>query len=125
MRKLVLLSSALLLALSLAAVAQEEQKDAHAATAAKQERWEGMVVRASKDASTITVRKAGSILEREIHYDGSTKVDAQEHGSKKAVPIDPGNIKEGDRVICMGTYDPKGAFRATLISKRLSHSPSQ
>ena len=86
-------------------------------------RWEGVVVRTDKDASTITVRKAGSVVEREIHYDSSTKFTAQEHASKKVEDIDPSQIKEEDRVICLGTYSKQGGFQATMISKRLSHSP--
>ena len=96
--------------------------DAKADKAAKQARWEGVVIRTNKDQSTITVRKANSSVERDIHYDSSTKFTAQEHGSKKVDTIDPAQIKEEDRVICLGTYD-KDRFNASLISKRLSHSP--
>jgi len=32
-------------------------------------------------------------------------------------------VKDGDRVICMGIWNKDGTLRATLISKRLSHSP--
>ncbi len=42
----------------------------------------------------------------------------QEHGSKNVVYIDPSQVKDNDRVICLGTYDQKGTFHATLISKR-------
>lgn len=90
---------------------------------AKQARWEGIVIRTNKDQSTITVRKAGSSLERDIHYDSSTKFTAQEHASKKVTDIDPSQIKEEDRVIVLGNYDKDGNLHATLVSKRLSHSP--
>ena len=127
MKKLLTLLFASLLAfpLSMAVFAQEAPKSAEgkADKAAKQARWEGIVIRTNKDQSTITVRKAGSSVEREIHYDSSTKFTAQEHGSKKVNSIDASQIKEEDRVICLGTYDPKVNFHATLISKRLSHSP--
>ena len=114
---------ALVLALSLPMLAQAyKDTDAKGAHAAKQARWEGIVIRTNKDQSTITVRKAGSSVERDIHYDSSTKFTAQEHGSKKVDTIDPSQIKEEDRVICLGTFD-KDRFNASLISKRLSHSP--
>lgn len=90
---------------------------------AKQARWEGIVIRTNKDQSTITVRKAGSSVERDIHYDSSTKFTAQEHASKKVTDIDPSQIKEEDRVIVLGNYDKDGNLHATLVSKRLSHSP--
>jgi hypothetical protein len=30
-------------------------------------------------------------------------------------------VKDGDTVICKGTWDKAGVLHATLISKRLSH----
>ena len=44
-------------------------------------------------------------------------------GRSKAVnDIDASQVKDGDRVICRGTWDKKGGvLHATLISKRLSH----
>ena len=108
--------------LSTAAQAYKDTDTNTAANAGKKARWEGVVIRTNKDQSTITVRKANSSVEREIHYDNSTKFTAQEHGSKKVENIDPTQIKEEDRVICLGTYD-KNRFNASLISKRLSHSP--
>lgn len=135
MKKLHMLcfACALGLSLSLTVFAQEAPKSDEgkkagtadkAEKSAKQARWEGIVIRTNKDQSTITVRKAGSSLERDIHYDSSTKFTSQEHGSKKVNEIDPSQIKEEDRVICVGTYDKSSNFHATLISKRLSHSPS-
>ncbi|HEX3353116.1 MAG TPA: hypothetical protein VHS34_09865 [Terriglobales bacterium] len=90
--------------------------------AAKETRWEGNVVRSNKDESTLTVRKVGSSNdERTVKYDSSTRWVSQEHGSKKVNDIDVTQVKDGDRVICKGTWDKGGAFHATLISKRLSH----
>lgn len=88
--------------------------------AAEQARWEGMVVRSSPDKQTLTVRKIGSTAEKTIYYDSSTQFVSQAHGSKKVNPIDASDIKDNDRVICRGTYDQKGDFHATLISKRLT-----
>jgi len=97
----------------------------HAQDAAKTKkteaaRWEGMVVRTSADKSTLDVRKRGGDIQKTIHYDSSTKWVSQEHGSKTVNNIDASQVKEGDRVICKGTYDDKGEFHATLISKRLT-----
>jgi esterase/lipase superfamily enzyme len=90
--------------------------------AAKEERWEGRVVRSSPDKSTLTVRKVGSSVEKAVQYDSSTKWVSQAHGSKTVNDIDATQVKDGDRVICRGTYDEKGVLHATLISKRLSGS---
>ncbi len=87
----------------------------------EQARWEGIVVRSSSEKSTLDVRKRGGNVEKTIHYDSSTKWTSQEHGSKKVNNIDASQIKDGDRVICLGTYDDKGDFHATLISKRLTN----
>jgi len=105
--------------------AQDKPEDAKAAPteakAAKQGRWEGMVVRVNKDKSTLTVRKRGSSVEKTVEYDSSTKWTSQEHGSKKVNDIDAGQVSDNDRVICLGTWDKKsGALHATLISKRLT-----
>ena len=89
--------------------------------AAKEERWEGVVIRSSTDKSTLTVRKEGSSVEKTVVYDSSTKWVSQEHGSKKVNDIDASQVKDNDRVICKGTYDKDGVLHATLISKRLSH----
>ena|SRR3989442_13955151 len=100
--------------------AQEKAEKKHNDKAAKQARWEGIVQRSNRDDSTLTVRKRGSSLEQTIHYDSSTEWVSQEHGSKKVNKIDPSEVKDGDRVICRGTYDKNGKFHATLISKRLT-----
>ena len=91
--------------------------------AAKEARWEGVVIRSSPDKSTLTVRKVGSSAEMTVQYDSSTRWVSQEHGSKKVNDIDSSQVKDGDRVICKGTWEKNGAtLHATLISKRLSHS---
>jgi hypothetical protein len=93
--------------------------------AAKESRWEGVIIRSSTDKSTLTVRRVGSALEKTVAYDSSTRWVSQEHGSKKVNDIDASQVKDNDRVICKGTYDKGGVLHATLISKRLSHSPTQ
>ena len=125
-----LFTSVLVFSLSMPVFAQEGSKKEEAKEtsaqekaekkAAKQARWEGIVMRSNKDKSTLTVRKRGSSVEKIIHYDSSTQWTSQEHGSKKVNNIDASQVKDDDRVICRGTYDEKGEFHATLISKRLS-----
>jgi hypothetical protein len=82
-------------------------------------RWEGIVVGSNPQKSTLDVRKRSNNVLKTIHYDSSTKWVSQYHGSKKINDIDASQVKEGDRVICIGTYDEKGEFRAVYISKRL------
>jgi hypothetical protein len=92
-------------------------------TMAKKDRWEGDVARVSPDKSTLAVRKVGSnpSVEKTVAYDSSTKWVSQAHGSKTVNDIDESQVKDGDRVICEGTWDKDGVLHATLISKRLSH----
>ena len=88
---------------------------------AKKARWEGVVVRSDKDKSTLTVRQRGSNVEKNVMYDSSTEWVSQEHGSKKVNKIDAGDLKDNDRVICLGTWDKDGVLHATMISKRLTN----
>jgi len=91
---------------------------------AKEGRWEGNVIRTNADHSTIDVRQVGGQVERTIHYDSATAWNSQYHGDKTVNKITASDVKEGDRVICLGKYNDKGEFYATTISKRLSHSHS-
>ena len=89
--------------------------------ATKQARVEGVIIRSDKDKSMLTVRDTKS-HEREVVYDNSTKWTSQEHGSKTVNKIDASEVKDGDRVICLGSWEKEGTMlHATLISKRLSH----
>jgi len=90
---------------------------------AKPARVEGKVVRINQEKSTLTVRVRQTESERTVHHDASTKWVSQYHADKKVNTIDPSEVKEGDQVICLGSYDDKKEFHATTISKRLSHSP--
>ena len=112
-----LLTSVLALPLTATVFAQDAPAQAKPA---KEARWEGHVIRSSKDKSTLTVRKVGSGLEKTVQYDSSTRWVSQEHGSKKVNDIDASQVKDGDRVICTGTWDQDGVLHATLISKRLT-----
>ena len=113
-----MLTSVLALPLSTAVFAQDAPAKAERA---KQDRWEGVVIRSSSDKSTLTVRKVGSSVEKTVQYDSSTRWVSQEHGSKKVNDIDASQVKDNDRVICEGSWDKDGVLHATLISKRLSH----
>jgi hypothetical protein len=89
----------------------------------KQVRWEGTVIRVGAGNSTIQVRQVSGNIERTIYFDSNTIWNSQYHDSKNINKIDASQVKEGDRVICVGSYDAKNEFHATTISKRLSHSP--
>src|SRR5246127_2929663 len=80
-----LFATVLVFPLSTAVFAQEAPKEAKAA---KPARWEGIVIRVSKDKSTLTVRNVNSAQERTVQFDGSTKWVSQEHGSKTVNDID-------------------------------------
>jgi hypothetical protein len=112
-----LFASVLVFPLSTVVFAQEAPKEAKAA---KPARWEGIVIRVSKDQSTLTVRNVNSTHEKTVQYDNSTKWVSQEHGSKKVSDIDSSQVKDGDRVITEGTWDKDGVLHATVISKRLT-----
>jgi len=100
--------------------AQENAEKEHQEKATKQGRWEGLVTRNNTNKSTLAIRQRASNFEQIIHYDSSTQWTSQEHGSSKVNNIDASQVKEGDRVICIGFYDEKAEFHAALISKRLS-----
>lgn len=117
-KKLLLLLFASVVAIPLATAVFAQQAPAQA----KQVRWEGNITRSDKDKSTLTVRKQGATLERTVHYDSSTKWVSQYHGDTKVNDITRDDVKDGDRVICTGTWDKSGVLDATMISKRLTHS---
>lgn len=88
---------------------------------ANEARWEGTVVRFSSDRSSFDVRQVSGDIQKTIYFDSVTVWNSQYHGSKTVNKIDPSDVKEGDRVICLGTYNEKNEFHAKTISKRLSH----
>jgi hypothetical protein len=114
-----LFASVLVFGLSALLFAQEGSKPAEG-TAVKQARWEGVVTRSNKDNSTLTVRSRDTNVEKTVRYDSSTQWTSQEHHSKKVNNIDASQVKDDDRVICLGTWDKDGALRASSISKRLT-----
>jgi hypothetical protein len=97
-------------------------QDAPAKSKSKEARWEGRVDVISKDHSSLMVRRSSSNLQKTCVFDSSTKWVSQYHADKKINDIDPGDVKEGDYVICIGTAEKAGEIHARLISKRLSHA---
>jgi hypothetical protein len=86
----------------------------------KQDRVEGIVTRSNKDKSTLVVRNRDTNVEKTVQYDSSTQWTSQEHHSKTVNNIDASQVKDDDRVICLGTFDKDGILHATSISKRLT-----
>ena len=114
-----LFASVLVFGLSGSVFAQEASKPAEG-KAVKQDRWEGVITRSNKDNSTLTVRNRGTNVEKTVLYDSSTQWTSQEHHSKTVNNIDASQVKDDDRVICLGTWDKDGALHAASCSKRLS-----
>ena len=106
--------------MSMPLVAQENAEKAHQEKVAKQGRWEGIVSRNNIQKSTLAVRPRVSQFEQVIYYDSSTQWTSQEHHSKTVNNIDASQVKDDDRVICLGTFDKDGILHATTISKRLT-----
>jgi hypothetical protein len=114
-----LFASVLVFGLSGSVFAQEASKPAEG-KAVKQARWEGVVTRSNKDNSTLTVRNRDTNVEKTVRYDSSTQWTSQEHHSKTVNNIDASQVKDDDRVICLGTWDKDGVLHAASISKRLT-----
>jgi len=87
-------------------VVAQEKKEKTAAQ--KQLRWHGIIIRISKDQSSMDVRKGN--IERKIYFDSST----QWTKGKEVLP-DMSQFKEGSDVICIGKPDEKGEFHATRV----------
>jgi hypothetical protein len=80
---------------------------------APEARVEGSVKHSDKDKMTFTLEKSGA--QTVVRYDASTQWVSQYRGDKEVGTIDPSQVKDGDYVICIGSY---GEFHPTLISKR-------
>lgn len=116
-KRLGLLALMLMVPLAQLVLAQE------APAGAKEARWEGKVQSSNKDKSMLRVRKSDGNFEKTVVYDSATKWVSQYHADNKVNDIDASQVKDGDYVICKGTMAKDGILHATLISKRLSHSP--
>ena len=91
--------------------------------AAKEARVEGRIEFSDKNQSMFAVR--GEHSQTNVHYDASTQWVSQYHAQKKVDTIDASQVKDGDYVICVGSYNDKKEFHATKVFKRLSHSPAK
>lgn len=85
--------------------------------AQKETKWQGTVLRISKDQSTLDIRGGATpnaTETRKIAYNSSTQWTK---GNKPGA--DMAEIKEGSFVIAVGTVDDKGVLQATRIDLRL------
>jgi hypothetical protein len=85
-----------------------QEQPAKPATAEKQLRWHGVIIRINKDQSNMDVRKG--TVEKRIYFDSST----QWTKGKEVLP-DMSQFKEGSDVICIGKAGSKGEFQATRV----------
>jgi hypothetical protein len=92
--------------------ARQEKK-----AAPKETKWQGTVVRVSKDQSTIDIRGGdtpNATETRKIAYTSSTQWTK---GNKPGGDL--GEIKEGSFVIAVGQVDDKGVLQASRVDLRL------
>lgn len=85
------------------------------ASAKKATKWQGTVIRISKENSTIEIRggSAPSEDQRKIAYDASTQ------WTKGGKPGQQDEVKEGSFIIVLGKIDHDGVLHATRIDLRL------
>jgi alpha-L-fucosidase len=115
-----LFACVLVFGLSTPVFAQEGGAKPAEGKAMTQDRVEGVITRSNKDKSTLVVRNRDTNVEKTVQYDSSTQWTSQEHHSKTVNNIDASQVKDDDRVICLGTFDKEGILHAASISKRLS-----
>ncbi|MDP9339504.1 MAG: DUF5666 domain-containing protein [Acidobacteriota bacterium] len=84
-------------------------------TAKKQTKWQGKVLRISKDKSTMDIHGGPdpSVEQRTISYDDSTQ------WTKLGKPGKQDEVVEGSFVIVLGHVDDKGVLHAKRIDLRL------
>lgn len=115
MKKLwVTLFAVLFAIVGLAAQEKMEKKEKKAKTttaSTKEDRWHGVIVRSSKDQSSLTVRKGN--IEKTVVFNDQTKWTNFNKDSDMATVA-----KDGADVICLGHYDEKGRLVATRIDLR-------
>ena len=88
---------------------------AQAPAAKKQTKWQGSVIRISKDTSQLDIRggiNSNANDERKISYDGTTE------WTNLGKPGKMEDVKEGSFVIVLGEVDDKGVLHATRIDLR-------
>ncbi|HVM74020.1 MAG TPA: hypothetical protein VMT75_00170 [Candidatus Saccharimonadales bacterium] len=97
-------------------ISADAKQDKQAAPA-KEAKWQGTVLRVSKDQSTIDIRGgsgANAQNTRKIAYSPSTQWTK---GNKPGGDL--ADIKEGSFIIAVGQVDDKGVLQATRIDLRL------
>jgi hypothetical protein len=110
--------SAILLVLIFASVAfagQSAPVDDKKAGDAKEARWQGTIVRISKDQSSLSIRGGqGNMesIERTVFFDGTTR------WTRQGKPAQMDEFKDGSFVIVLGHADDKGILHATRIDLR-------
>lgn len=108
MKKLLALLCLMFLAVGL--IAQTKASDR-----AKEDRWQGHIVRVNKSESSVDVRggqKNMDTVDKRLQFDSSTE------WTKLGKPADLSEFKEGAYVIAVGHVDEKGVFHATHIDLR-------
>jgi Cu/Ag efflux protein CusF len=96
--------------LSLALTAAAAAQDPKAKAKSKENRLSGTVHMIDKNSSSITLRKGN--INRQVVYGGDTKFTLH----NKPSSLD--DVKEGRRLICLGTFDEKTRLVATRIDVR-------
>jgi hypothetical protein len=110
----VVLAGAVLLAVP-AGTRQATAEAAQAPAAKKETKWQGSVIRISKDSSQLDIRggiNSNASDERKISYDNSTE------WTNLGKPGKMEDVKEGSFVIVLGQVDDKGVLHATRIDLR-------
>ena len=79
---------------------------------AKEQRIEGNIRMMDKEAHTITVRVRGKVLERAVVYNDDTKFTFRNKPAKVE------DLKDGSRVIVLGTPNDKNQLVASRIDIR-------
>jgi hypothetical protein len=107
----VALGACLVATLFLMPVSAVQDKDAKG-SAAKESRIDGTIQSLDKGTKTIVVRLRGKGDTKQVVYADSTKFTFR----NKAATID--DVKDGRRVICVGTYNDKNKLIATRVDVR-------
>lgn len=112
----ILLTVVFLGTLCVAQTASTSKTHTKKATSAKEARWQGHIVRISKNNSTMSIRGGMGNMEsteRQISYDSATE------WTKLGKPAKLSDFTDGAFVIVLGKIDHKGVFHASRVDLRL------
>ena len=87
---------------------------------AKEARWEGHVVRSNKDQIHPDRAQGGFVGRTDRYVRQLDPLGQSRARQQKGQRHYSSEVKDGDRVICTGTWDKDGVLHANLISKRLT-----